>query len=500
MVTHNARCTWIKTDDLSRFPPGFTALPTLITSSSNQAKPYPRSTSRWQDGACFSTFLSADPAAPHRNSLQQQLLAWAKSMRPVDILLPISIFLHLQSDRSSIRLALALLLAWMAWRLLQPLLQQRSGLAALRAEALGLGLLLVNARVIIYREDIYGPTNFLLIGLGLLIGSGMDAKAWRATLGWIGIAALLLNLALIQASSSSATQWILDPSLLPQLINSQLSGHGGINRFATLVLMVCLCSWYFGALSQTRICRIFGFTMAALAYGLCIGSGSRASLLAPPISILAAWAALRLRNRSHWMKIVALASTVALGLVIALWWFVLGPDRLRNQGSDLHRLDAASCWFSLMFTGDNRLLLGVGYGSEKANRICHHVPNYAGVEGAIGHAHNTVAQIGGHLGLLGLVALALVLALLVQGLTRQLLAVTRPLPWDFAGSTWAEAALGLNLALAINALATTIFRSNQVNQCLIGLLAASALCRFPLSGQNLPETTSPAANPSPAGG
>ncbi len=394
---------------------------------------------------------------------------------------------------------MTLLFAWMCLRLLQPLLKPRRVLANARAEALALGLLLVNARVIIYREDINGPTSFLLIGLGLLIGSSLDTKAWRVTLGWIGFAALPLSLSLIQASSSAAKKWFLDPGLLPQLIGSQLSGHGGINRFATLVMMICICGWYFGALSQARIFRLLGFSMSALAYGLCIGSDSRASLLAPPISILLAWAALRFHNRSYWLKGVALASTAALSLAIALWWFVLGPDRLRNQGSDLHRLEAARCWFSLMFTGDNRLLFGVGYGSEKANRICQHVPNYAGVEGAIGHAHNTVAQIGGHLGLSGLVALALVLVLLAQGLTRQFLTITSPLPWGLTGVTWVEAALGLNLALAITSLSTTIFRSNQVNQCLIGVLAASALCHFPLPVKNPPETTSPGANPSLAG-
>jgi hypothetical protein len=418
-------------------------------------------------------------------------MVWATSIRPVDVLLPISISLHLQPDRSSIRLAMAFLFAWMGWRLLQPLLKRGGGLASARAEALALGLLLVNARVIIYREDINGPTSFLLIGLGLLIGSGFDVTAWRVTLGWIAIAALPLGLSVIQAASGAPTQWLLEAGLLPQLIGSQLSGHGGINRFATLVMMVCLCGWYFGALSQTRILRLLGFSMAALAYGLCIGSGSRASLLAPPISILFAWAALRLHNRSHWLKAAALASSAALGLAIGLWWFVLGPDRLRHQISDLHRLEAARCWLSLLFTGDNRMLYGIGYGSEKANRICQHVPNAAGVQGAIGHAHNTVAQIGGHLGLLGLLALALVLALLALGLTRQWQAITSPLPWGLPGATWAEAALGINLALAITSMATTIFRSNQVNQCLIGLLAATALCHLPVRAAEHQEISSP---------
>ena len=95
--------------------------------------------------------------------------------------------------------------------------------------------------------------------------------------------------------------------------------------------------------------------------------------------------------------------------------------------------------------------------------------------------------------------LALVLVLLAQGLTRQFLTITSPLPWGLTGVTWVEAALGLNLALAITSLSTTIFRSNQVNQCLIGVLAASALCHFPLPVKNPPETTSPGANPSLAG-
>ena len=135
-----------------------------------------------------------------------------------------------------------------------------------------------------------------------------------------------------------------------------------------------------------------------------------------------------------------------------------------------------------MLSGRNRFIFGVGYGSEKPNQFCRHIPDFRGQLGTIGHAHNTFAQMGGQHGILGILALFIVVALVALGLRRQLGGLRVRLPLGPGATPWAEVSLGLNLALAFNALATTIHISNQVNQVLIGLLAATALRFSPASG------------------
>jgi hypothetical protein len=185
-----------------------------------------------------------------------------------------------------------------------------------------------------------------------------------------------------------------------------------------------------------------------------------------------------------------LLTVFGIPLALALWWFGVGPEAAINRLSDFRRMEAARCWFALMFSGRNRFIFGVGYGSEKPNQFCYHIPDFRGELGTIGHAHNTVAQMGGQHGILGILALFLVVLTVVLGLRRQLAGVPLSLPLGPRGTTWAEVSLGLNFALAFNALATTIHISNQVNQVLIGLLAATAL-RAGSSGATAPDASVP---------
>ena len=94
--------------------------------------------------------------------------------------------------------------------------------------------------------------------------------------------------------------------------------------------------------------------------------------------------------------------------------------------------------------------------------------------GTIGHAHNTFAQIAGQHGILGIISLLILVLLVVIGLRTQLANVRGVLPLGPEGMTWAEAALGINLALAFTSFTTTIFIYSHLNQVLIGLLAATA--------------------------
>lgn len=413
--------------------------------------------------------------------LLKSVRPWLERWRPVDALLPISIALHVY--KSSREAGVGLLVIWLAWRLLNGLLNGNHNLqrpAGFQAHlGMFLGLLLVNARLIALRDDVQGPSQFLLIALGFVIGCLLGARAWRVTLGWLAVATLpLLTLFLAEAHASSMP---LTFAQLEIIYNTTMRGHGGISRFATLVLMLTTCAWYFTLFAQTQLSRAVGILSLISGYVLCLGSGSRTAIYGAPLAAFLAWFVTRLQGRRNQMLMRFLLGAGGLFVVLLLWWFVLSPEAARNRMSDLNRMEAARCWLSIMFSGKERFLFGSGYGSEIPNRICHHIPDFRGQYGTIGHAHNTFAHIAGQHGLLGLIALLILILLILKGLRGQFLALRPwlPRPLSPAATTWAEAALGLNLALALNVVATTIHISNQINQVLIGLLAASALNAWP---------------------
>jgi hypothetical protein len=418
--------------------------------------------------------------------------------------LPFVICLHLY--KATRELGVALLVIWMAWRLIVPLIQaygmsDRKG-PVLPHVALFLGLLLVNARPIALRDDLAGASQFLLIALGLVIGTLLSDTGWKTTLAWLGCSTIPLMGLFLWHGAAAGYPFSL--SAIDQIYNILLPGHGGISRFATLVMMLTLCAWYGLLLRPALPLRVVGLLAVLCGYILCLGSGSRVAHVAVPLAAGAAWLVLHLKGRSKRLQQRLLLAAIGTPIALALWWFQVGPETGDNRLSDVRRMEAARCWLSLMFSGRNRFLFGVGYGSEKPNQFCYHIPDARGQLGSIGHAHNTFAQMGGQHGILGILALLLVVLLVVLGLRRQLGAVAFRLPLGLQATTWAEASLGFNIALAFNALATTIHIGNQVNQVLIGLLAATALRASPsvwLGGAaNAPSPPDPEGPPPARGG
>lgn len=394
---------------------------------------------------------------------------------PMDALLPFVICLHAYKDTR--KLAMGLLVIWLAWRLLIPLVatyraSDRSG-PVLPHVTLFLALLLVNARLISLREDVAGPSQFLLIALGLVIGTTLSNQGWQSILAWLGFSTIPLGALFLWHGATSSSPFSL--SAIETIYNTLLAGHGGISRFATLVMLLTLCAWYGLLMRSGPRWKWLGVVAVISGAVLCLGSGSRVAQAGVPLAVVASWAMLRLKGRSRRLQRRVLLTVFGIPLALALWWFGVGPEAAINRLSDFRRMEAARCWLALMFSGRNRFIFGVGYGSETPNQFCRHIPDFRGELGTIGHAHNTFAQMGGQHGLLGILALLLVVLLVVLGLRRQLSGVQGRLPLGPSGTTWPEVSLGLNLALAFNALATTIHISNQVNQVLIGLLAATAL-------------------------
>jgi hypothetical protein len=431
-------------------------------------------------------------------SLLRRIRSWQQKWQPADILLPISIGLH--THKPTRETSLGLLVIWMAWRLAIPLVERYWGSdrrgPVLPHVALFLGLLLVNARPIALRDDMEGPTQFLLIAMGFVIGTLFLPQAWRATLGWFAVTTIPLAALFLQEATASKLP--LNLGSIETIYTSTMLGHGGINRFATLVLMLTMGAWYFLLLSRGLLARSLGVAGVICGYILCLGSGSRIALAAPPLAAALAWAALRLKGRSRLLRLRAAILAAAIPVLWGLWWYLLSPAAALNRGSDFLRAAAARCWLSIMFSKGSRFLFGIGYGSDKPNQICHHIPDFRGRLGSIGHAHNTLAQMGGQHGILGILSLLILVALVVLGISRQLSSVRGILPLGTGCTTWAEASLGINLALALSALATTVHIANQVNQVLIGLLAATALSSqtpVPAGGAGGPSPPSRAAQP-----
>jgi len=410
--------------------------------------------------------------------------AWFGSFITMDILLPIIIYLHM--FKSSVKLALGLLVIWLAWRLVLPVVEERDKIFSLQPSHfyrfLGLGLLLVNTRLIVLREDKAGPAQFLLIALGLAVAYAFTHYQWKHVLSWIGLAALPLFSFFAQAAWR--THLSFDFSTVATLYDAFCKGHGGINRFATLTLIITVAAWYSARLSSQKLCKGILYLSALLGYLLCLGTGSRASAIGVPVALFAAFLARRYYHVNNKTKFIAAFSVISLVACFCLYWYVLGADALQNRQSDAIRMQASLCWISMMFHGENGVLFGIGYGSARANQLCYGIKDFEGKLGSIGHAHNTFAQIAGHHGVLGLLAIVIFVLLIVVGLRNQLrLPSSSALGPDDAMLAFFEASLGVNLAILLNAMATTVYISNHLNQVLIGVLAAMALSssRLPAS-------------------
>ena len=389
----------------------------------------------------------------------------------IDAALPL--IFGLQLFKAQEELAIGLLLIWLAARLVLQAWRQRSEPAPWALVLLG--LLLVNMRVILFGEESApsGPSDFLLITLGLAAGFERSDTAWRTSLQCIGMASVTVSLVLLLYWPGSLSLGIG----LEEILSKNRLGLGGLNRLATLAMLFSLAAAY-GGLLESKVWRRWSLVGASLlGYALCLRTESRLAMLAPPLAMGLAYLIPRLRSRVGWSRTLAicLAGCGALAAMMAFWWFQLASDNRVNLASDLGRLEAARCWSAISLSGHNRFLLGIGFG-DRARDFCAKATAYA--RGSdwhpMGHAHNTLAQILGETGTLGLLAVVLLLVVLVLALIGRLNQQGTAIPWGWRGISLTEAALGLNLLLLFNVITTTVHLSNPASQCLIGYLSATA--------------------------
>ena len=411
------------------------------------------------------------------------LIKASQSDHLINSLIPVTVVLHLAAG--SRQLGLLALFAWIVLQLLRRirvLIQEGARRETWMSWCVLLGLFLFNVRNIVLRDDYRGPVIFLLIGIGLLLGSQFNQRQWRALLAWLAFSIVPIGL-FFAIQLGQPGEWLapagaceghLGTSAMFCTYYQQVkSSMGSINRLATLTTFLSLAAWYSAALSAQLWSRLAHLLIAALGYWIILGTDSRMAMLAVPIAILFPWLGLRVHQRftlKQWLISVVSASAL---LAFAAWEWVIKA----GLGSDVMRVRIATCWVRRgMFRSTERFWMGSGYDTSSIREACHHIhPDHS-----FGHAHNSIAQIAGNHGLVGLIGLIGFTALVLHGLWRQLQQREHRLSWSPWDSTqWGEISLGLNLALLFCALATTAQEFSPVNQLLIGLVAGSSCIALP---------------------
>ena len=413
------------------------------------------------------------------------LIKASQSDHLINSLIPATVSLHLSGG--SRQLGLVALFAWIMLQLLsriRALVQQGATRETWLSWVLLLGLFLFNVRNIVLRDNYRGPVLILLIGTGLLLGSQFNPRQWRELLGWMAVSIVPIALFFaIQLGLEGAWQIPADSYVCPEHQNASAMfcvyyklvkpSMGSINRLATLLTFLTLAGWYGSTLAKSRWSRATHLLLVAVGYWIILRIDSRMAVVAVPFAVLLSWLGLRLRERfslKAWL--ISLLGAVTL-MAVGAWEVVLKSEVLSNT----QRLLLASCWIRKgMFRSSERFWMGSGFDTTGIGEACESIrPG-----DPFGHAHNTFAQIAGNHGLLGLIGLIAFAALILHGLWRQLQPQHGQRDWSPWSSTdWGEVSLGLNLALLICALSTTVQEFSPLNQLLIGLLAGSACVARP---------------------
>ena len=399
----------------------------------------------------------------------------------INCLLPLTVALQLSKESRG--LSLLVFLTWIVFQLsnrIWSLIANGATRETWLSWTAMLGLILFNARNIVMRDNYRGSIIILLIGTGLLLGSQFNQKQWRNLLTWLSISTIPIAL-FFAIQSGIPGDWSF-LSFYKTYYELTQPSMGSIIRLSTLTTFLTLASWYSATLANKIWSKSSYLFLAGIGYWITLGTNSRMAIATIPVAIALPWLGLRLAHRltrKQWL--FSLLTTVSL--------FAFGAWELTIKAgltSDVMRLRMANCWISQgMLSSWERLWFGSGFDTSRIREACHYIrPGQS-----FGHAHNTIAQIAGNHGLLGLTVLIAFTALIVHGLWRQLQPQQHQLEWSpWSSTNWAEISLGLNLALLFCALSTTVQEFSPVNQFLIGLVAGSACIALPARiRQGMPE-------------
>lgn len=300
-----------------------------------------------------------------------------------DLLLPFGLGLFLMPLDP--RISSLPLMLWILVQLLGASEQRRWALWPL------LALLLLNTRLWWFND----PPHPASVQDGLVLVAGLLSATTVPQRRWYGILRLPLLALLPPLMSLGAKPWAPNPAV---------GSNQGAYLLGLLFLLAVIWCWQ----ERQRWLQGLAGGSAALAFVMLWQTGSRAGLIASAVALFIV--VLRERAKAGtWRRDAALLLGAGALLYVARWLLFSSNSSLPGlkAGSDLGRLLSAECFAALPFSGSNRLLYGVGF--DRVQEFCQ-VPFQALV---LQHAHNAYLQLWAGAGLLGVVALVLLLVLLI---------------------------------------------------------------------------------------
>ena len=300
-----------------------------------------------------------------------------------DLLLPLGLGLFLMPLDP--RISSLPLMLWILVQLLGASEQRRWALWPL------LALLLLNTRLWWFND----PPHPASVQDGLVLVAGLLGATTVPQHRWPGILRLPLLALLPPLTSLGAKPWAPNPAV---------GANQGAYLLGLLFLLAVIWCWK----ERQRWLQGLAGGSAALAFVMLWQTGSRAGLIASAVALFIV--VLRERAKAGtWRRDAALLLGAGALLYLARWLLFSTNSSLPGlkAGSDLGRLLSAECFAALPFSGSNRLLYGVGF--DRVQELCQ-VPFQ---ELVLQHAHNMYLQLWAGAGLLGVLALVLVLVLLI---------------------------------------------------------------------------------------
>lgn len=225
--------------------------------------------------------------------------------------------------------------------------------------------------------------------------------------GVVAAASVPLNrlMVLVRLSLLAVFPALLTVGDRPWAPNPIVGSNQGAYVLGFLFLLAVIWCWQ----ERQLWSKLFVGVVASSAFMLMWQTGSRAALIASVVALVI----VRLLESYRFGALrrdLCFAVGMAILLYCVRWWLFPSGTGLPgfDADSDLGRFWAAQCFLALPFSGQNRLLYGVGF--DRIKDFCQEVPG--GV--ALAHAHNLYLQIWAAAGFLGVLAFILIAIILFQ--------------------------------------------------------------------------------------
>lgn len=330
---------------------------------------------------------------------------------------------------------------------------------------IALGLLLIQSRMLLTMSDYEGPTRYLLIAFALLVGSSLSLKNWKRLLQWMTAGSLAVCILFLTSLATSDGAWL-------GTINKDVfrEGYGGLNMLGSVLDVFTILSAYTLRISKNNLMQFLAASALFTSFSLCLASNSRMAAVAPLMALFLAWIIsegwrelLKLSNRWRPTAILFVLSIPAT----IYWYFAIRPDIGSGMTSDVARLKIWRCSLeNSIFAGNNRIAYGNGFQWRPIQEACGHW-----------QAHSSYVHFLSMHGLLGLIALAVMMGIVFKGIRGHLR--QRSHESSLWHSSWGEVALGSTLVVMITAVSSTTYLGGYLNPFLIGLLLSMGLAPLP---------------------